>query len=240
MSVLATGPVIPTFGKGSSCVTGDHAFCWDWVKGHWGDTLGPALWQHVELTAIAVVIGFAIAFPLALLAHRYRRLEQPFGIFSALLYTIPSLALFQLLLPFTGLTLTTVEIALVAYTLVILFPNIVQGLHSAPDDVLEAARGMGLTRLQVLTRVELPLAVPSIVGGLRIAVVSTVAIATIAATLLPKGLGYPIFLALKEPTPFKTEIYSAGVLAVALALTCDGLLVALRRILVPWASKGVA
>ena len=240
MSVLAAGPVIPTFGKGSSCVTGDHTFCWDWVKTHWGDTLGPALWQHVELTAIAVVIGFAIAFPLALLAHRFRRLEQPFGIFSALVYTIPSLALFQLLLPFTGLTTTTVEIALVGYTLVILFPNIVQGLESAPADVLEAARGMGLTRRQVLTRVELPLAVPAIVGGLRIAVVSTVAIATIAATLLPKGLGYPIFIALKEPTPFKTEIYSAGVLAVALALGCDGLLVALRRILVPWAAKGVA
>jgi osmoprotectant transport system permease protein len=240
MSVLAAGPVIPTFGKGSSCVTGDHTFCWDWVKEHWGDTLGPALWQHVYLTAIAVVIGFAIAFPLALVAHRFRRLEQPFGIFSALLYTIPSLALFQLLLPFTGLTVTTVEIALVAYTLVILFPNIVQGLGSAPDDVLEAARGMGLTRRQVLTRVELPLAVPAIVGGLRIAVVSTVAIATIAATLLPKGLGYPIFLALKEPTPFKTEIYSAGALAVALALGCDALLVTLRRVLVPWASKGVA
>jgi osmoprotectant transport system permease protein len=240
LSVLAAGPVIPTFGKGSSCVTGDHTFCWDWVKAHWGDTLGPALWQHVYLTAIAVVIGFAIAFPLALIAHRYRRLEQPFGIFSALLYTIPSLALFQLLLPFTGLTLTTVEIALVGYTLVILFPNIVQALGSAPDDVLEAARGMGLTRRQVLTRVELPLAVPGIIGGLRIAVVSTVAIATIAATLLPKGLGYPIFLALKEPTPFKTEIYAAGALAVALALGCDGLLVALRRMLVPWASKGVA
>ena len=240
MSILAAGPVIPTFGKGSSCVTGDHTFCWDWVKAHWGDTLGPALWQHVELTAIAVVIGFAIAFPLALLAHRFRRLEQPFGIFSALVYTIPSLALFQLLLPFTGLTTTTVEIALVGYTLVILFPNIVQGLDSAPADVLEAARAMGLTRRQVLTRVELPLAVPAIVGGLRIAVVSTVAIATIAATLLPKGLGYPIFIALKEPTPFKTEIYSAGVLAVALALGCDGLLVALRRILVPWASRGVA
>jgi len=240
VSILAAGPVIPTFGKGSSCVTGDHTFCWDWVKAHWGDTLGPALWQHVELTAIAVVIGFAIAFPLALLAPRFRRLEQPFGIFSALVYTIPSLALFQLLLPFTGLTTTTVEIALVGYTLVILFPNIVQGLDSAPADVLEAARAMGLTRRQVLTRVELPLAVPAIVGGLRIAVVSTVAIATIAATLLPKGLGYPIFIALKEPTPFKTEIYSAGVLAVALALGCDGLLVALRRILVPWASRGVA
>jgi osmoprotectant transport system permease protein len=240
VSVVAAGPVIPTFGKGSSCVTGDRTFCWDWVQGHWGDTLGPALWQHVELTAIAVVIGFAIAFPLALLAHRFRRLEQPFGIVAALLYTVPSLALFQLLVPFTGLTVTTVEIALVAYTLVILFPNIVQGLHSAPDEVLEAARGMGLTRRQVLTRVELPLAVPAIVGGLRIAVVSTVAIATIAAFLLPKGLGYPIFLALKEPTPFKTEIYSAGALAVALAIGCDGLLVGLRRVLVPWASKGLA
>ncbi len=228
------GPVIPNFGHGDSCVTGDHAFCWGWVKQHWGDTLGPALWQHVELTVIAVVIGFAIAFPLALLAHRFRRLEQPFGAFSALVYTVPSLALFQLLVPFTGITWTTVEIALVGYTLVILFPNIVTGLRSAPDDVIEAARGMGLTRLQVLTRVELPLALPAIVGGLRIAVVSTVAIATIAATLLPKGLGYPIFLALKEPTPFKTEIYSAGVLAVALAIGADLLLVALRRTVVPW------
>jgi osmoprotectant transport system permease protein len=228
------GPVIPDFGKGDSCVTGDHTFCWSWVHDHWGDTLGPALWEHVELTLIAVAIGFAIAFPLALLAHRFRRLEQPFGAFSALLYTIPSLALFQLLVPFTGITWTTVEIALVGYTLVILFPNIVTGLRSAPDEVLEAARGMGLTRLQVLTRVELPLALPAIVAGLRIAVVSTVAIATIAAFLLPKGLGYPIFLALKEPTPFKTEIYSAGVLAVALAIGADLLLVALRRAVVPW------
>ncbi len=228
------GPVIPNFGQGDSCVTGDHTFCWSWVQEHWGDTLGPALWQHVELTLIAVVIGFAIAFPLALLAHRFRRLEQPFGAFSALVYTVPSLALFQLLVPFTGITWTTVEIALVGYTLVILFPNIVTGLRSAPDEVIEAARGMGLTRRQILTRVELPLALPAIVGGLRIAVVSTVAIATIAATLLPKGLGYPIFLALKEPTPFKTEIYSAGLLSVALAISADLLLVALRRAVVPW------
>lgn len=240
MSRLAGGPVIPNFGHGSACVTGDHTFCWDWVRGHWGDTLGPALVQHLELTGVAVGIGFAIAFPLALLAHRFRRLEQPFGVFSALLYTIPSLALFQLLIPFTGLTVTTVEVALVAYTLVILFPNILAGLHSAPDDVLEAARGMGLTRLQTLMRVELPLAVPAIVGGLRIAVVSTVAIATIAAVLLPQGLGYPIFLALREPTPFKTEIYSAGVLAIALALSCDAALVLLRNALVPWARKGLA
>ena len=240
MSVLAAGPVIPTFGKGSSCVRGDHTFCWDWVRGHWHDTLSPALVQHLELTLIAVSIGFAIAFPLALLAHRYRRLEQPFGTLSALLYTIPSLALFQILIPFTGLTWTTVEIALVSYTLVILFPNIISGLNSPSDDVLEAARGMGLTRRQVLLRVELPLATPAIITGLRVAVVSTVAIATIAAVLLPDGLGYPIIIALKEPTPFKTEIYSAGALAVALALTCDLILVGVRRLVAPWASKGLA
>ena len=136
------------------------------------------------------------------------RIESPIGVFSALLYTIPSLALFQLLVPFTGITTTTVEIALVAYTLVILFPNVVLGLSAAPPDVLEAARGMGLTPRQILLRVELPLAVPAIIGGLRIAVVSTISIATIAAFLLPKGLGYPIFHALAEPAPFKTEIYA--------------------------------
>jgi osmoprotectant transport system permease protein len=230
----ASGPVIPKFAQGSACVRGNHTFCWDWVRAHWNDTLGPALVQHVELTAIAVGIGFVLAFAFALLAHRYRRFEQPVGVVSALLYTIPSLALFQILVPLTGLTWTTVEIALVSYTLVILFPNIVAGLRSAPDEVLEAARGMGLSRRQVLWRVELPLAVPAIVGGLRIAVVSTIAIATIAAFLLPDGLGYPIFIALKEPTPFKTEIYSAGFLAVALALAADGALVALRYTLVPW------
>jgi osmoprotectant transport system permease protein len=240
VSLVAAGPVIPNFGQGSSCVQGDHTFCWDWVREHWSDTLQPALVQHIELTLIAVAIGFAIAFPLALLAHRYRKLEQPFGTVSALLYTIPSIALFQFLIPFTGLTWTTIEIALVSYTLVILFPNFIAGLRSVPADVLEAARGMGLTRTQVLWRVELPLAVPQIVGGVRIAVVSTVAIATIAALVMPDGLGYPIFNALREPTPFKTEIYSAGLLAVALALLCDALLVVVRRLLAPWASKGLA
>jgi len=240
VSRLAGGPVIPNFGHGSSCVTGDHTFCWGWVQDHWGDTLQPALVQHVELTGIAVGIGFALAFALALVAHRMRRIEQPIGVVAALLYTIPSLALFQLLVPFTGLTWTTVEIALVAYTLVILFPNIVAGLQGVPDDVLEAARGMGLSPRQVLLHVELPLAVPAIVGGLRIAVVSTISIATIAAFLLPSGLGYPIFNAVKLPTPFKTEIYSAGFVAIALALVCDALLVGIRRTLVPWARGGSA
>ena len=231
----AGGPVIPNFGQGSSCVTGDNVFCWDWVKEHWGDTLQPALLQHIELTAIAIAIGTTLAFGLALLAHRRRRTEQPISIVAALVYTFPSIALFQLLVPFTGLTYTTVEIALVAYTLVILFPNFVAGLDSAPAEVLEAARGMGLTQRQILTRVEIPLALPAMLGGLRIAVVSTIAIATIAATILPKGLGFPIFYAIQLPTPFKTEIYSAGALAVGLALLCDAALVTLRTAVVPWA-----
>ena len=232
--IRAGGPVIPDFGGPSSCVEANRAFCWDWVRGHWGHTLQPELVQHVELTAIAVGSGFAIAFAAALLVQRYRRAEQPIGIAAAVLYTIPSLALFQLLVPFTGLTTTTVEVALVGYTLVILVPNILVGLDGAPAEGVEAARGMGYTPRQILWKIRLPLAVPSIVGGLRIAVVSTVSIATIAAFLLPKGLGNPIFFALKEPSPFKTEIYSAGALAVGLALACDLGLVALRRVLVPW------
>jgi osmoprotectant transport system permease protein len=234
------GPVIPNFGKGSSCVTENGTFCWGWAKEHWGDTLQPALVQHLELTAIAVTIGFVLAFGLALIAHRMHKVEHPIGVTAALLYTIPSLALFQLLVPITGLTTTTVEIALVAYTLVILYPNIVAGLNGAAPEVVEAARGMGLTRKQILTRVELPLALPAIIGGLRIAIVSTIAIATIAAFLLPKGLGYPIFYAIKLPEPFKTEIYAAGALAVGLALVCDAVLVVVRRALVPWTRKGVA
>jgi osmoprotectant transport system permease protein len=231
----AGGPVIPNFGRGSSCVTGDHTFCWGWVREHWDDTLQPRLVEHLELTLIAVAIGFAIAFALALLAHRVRSVEQPIGIVAALIYTIPSLAIFEILVPYFGFSNTTVEIPLVGYSLVILFPNILAGLRAASPEVLEAARGMGLGRSQVLTRVELPLAVPAIIGGLRIAVVSTISIATIAAFVGHKGLGDPIFLALKLPTPFKTEIYAAGVLVVGLALVCDFLLVLARRALVPWA-----
>jgi osmoprotectant transport system permease protein len=233
--MTAAGPVIPNFGHASSCVTGDHLFCWDWVRAHWGDTLEPSLVEHVRLTLIAVAIGFVLAFVLAVLAHRFRGIDQPLGIAAALIYTIPSLAIFQILVPFFGLTRTTIEIPLVGYSLVILFPNILAGLRAAPPDVLEAARGMGLRRSQTLMRVELPLAVPAIIGGLRIAVVSTVSIATIAALIGGKGLGQPIFVALQDPTPFKTEIYSAGILVVGLALGCDLVLVTARRLLVRWA-----
>ena len=150
-----------------------------------------------------------------------------------MIYTIPSLALFQLLVPFTGLSVTTVEVALVGYTLLILFRNTLAGLRSAPPEVLEAARGMGLTPTQTLLRVELPLAVPAIVAGLRIAVVSTIALATVAAFVVSEGLGRPILSAL--PLNFKTEIIAAGALAVGLAIFADTLLVLAQRLLTPWA-----
>src|SRR5256714_13236656 len=231
----AAAPIIPTFGRGSSCVTGAPLFCGGWVRQHGGDTLEPHLVQHVELTVIAVSIGFVLALTLALVSHRVRALDQPIAITAGLIYTIPSLVAFQILIAFSGLSTTTVEIPLVGYSLVILYPNIVAGLRSAPPEVLEAARGMGLTRRQVLTRVELPLALPAIIGGLRVAVVSTVPIATIAAPVGDRGLGYPIFLAMGLPTPFKTEIYSAGVLVVALALSLDLVLVTAKRGLIRWA-----
>lgn len=230
--VAGSGPVIPDFGRGSDCVVENRLFCPDWVRDNWSAVLQPALVEHVRLTVIAVSIGLVLSLAAAVLTHRFRLLERPFGSFSAVVYTIPSLALFQLLVPVTGLTVTTVEVALVGYTLLILYRNILEGLRSVPPEVLEAARGMGLTRRQTLWRIELPLAVPATMAGLRVAVVSTIALATVAALVIPTGLGYPIFLALREA--FNTEIIVAGALAVGLALVADAVLVLVQRILTPW------
>lgn len=226
-------PVIPDFGRGSECVRENRLFCWDWVEQNWDDILQPRLVEHVQLTVVAVSIGFTIALAAALLAHRFRWAEQPFALFSAFLYTVPSLALFQLLVPITGLTITTVEIALVGYTLLILFRNILTGLRSVPPDVLEAARAMGLSRRQTLVRIEVPLALPAMLAGLRIAAVTTVSLATVAAFVLPEGLGAPIFDGLR--TFFTTKLIAAGALAVALALAADAGLVLLQRAVTPWA-----
>jgi len=234
MSLLAAGdPVIPDFGQGSSCERANGWFCTDWLHAHWGDTLQPALVQHIELSLIAVGIGLVLASALALVGFRYRLLDPPIGLLADFLYTIPSLALFQLLVPLTGLTVTTVEIALVSYTLLILYRNMITGLRTVPPEALEAARGSGLTRVQTFTRVELPLALPAIIAGLRIATVSTVSIATVAAFVIPEGLGLPIFIALKQDI-FKTEILAAGLLVIALALFADVLLVLVQRLLTPW------
>jgi osmoprotectant transport system permease protein len=233
--------VIPDFGGGgaNSCVRQNRTFCWDWVRDNWSGILWPALRQHVLLTAIAVVIGLLIAMALALLAHRRRWLERPVTISTGILYTIPSLALFQLLVPVTGLTRTTAEIALVSYTLLILFRNILAGLQGVPADVRDAARGMGLSARQVLWRVELPLALPAIMAGLRIATVTVISLATIAAFVVNEGLGAPLFTAIQSGV-FNTELLAAGGLAVALALAADAALVLTQRALTPWARRARA
>jgi osmoprotectant transport system permease protein len=232
--VAGGGPVIPNFGQPSACLKHNGWFCTGWIGQHWGDTLQPALVQHIQLTSIAVGVGFAIAFLLALIGFRWRLFDAPLGGLADLLYAIPSLALFQLLVPLTGLTVTTVEIALVSYTLFILYRNIIAGLRAVPDDVLESARGMGLTHLQTFLRVELPLAAPAILAGLRIATVATISIATVAAFLIQDGLGAPIFDAIETPDLFKTELLVAGGLAILLALAADMLLALVQRALTPW------
>ena len=236
MIAAAAAPVIPDFGHGTACERANGAFCWSWISDNWSHTLQPALLQHIVLTAIAIGLGFAIAFALALTAHRRGWLETPVVLATGLLYTIPSLALFQLLVPFTGLSRVTVEIALVSYTLLILFRNILTGLQGVPADVLDAARGMGLTPRQLLWRVELPLALPAIIAGLRIATVTIISLATVAAFVITDGLGAPILDGLQQS--FKTEMLAAGALAVVLALAADGLLVLLQRALTPWARAG--
>jgi osmoprotectant transport system permease protein len=234
----AGGPVIPNYAAhSSSCVIHNHTFCWGWVSENWGSVLWPALRQHVLLVAVAVTIGFVISLAFALAAHRYRRIERPAILVSTFLYTIPSLALFELLVAPVGANAISAEIALVSYTLLILFRNILAGLRSVPSEVLDAAEGMGMSRREALWRVELPLALPAIVAGLRIAVVTIIALATIVYTIYDAGLGVPIHNALGEG-PFKTELIAAGGLAIALALLADALLVLAQRALSPWARAG--
>jgi osmoprotectant transport system permease protein len=188
----------------------------------------------VLMTVGAVVIGFAISFALALAIRRYPRLYAPILGITGLLYAIPSLALFSLLIPFTGLTLLTAEIALVLYTLLILVRNLVTALNGVSPDVLEAADGMGLTRMQRLWRVELPIASPVIVAGVRIATVTTVGLVTVTALIGLGGLGYLIVNSGIQRS-FATSIYTGVILSVALAVLADVVLLWVQRRLTPWA-----
>jgi osmoprotectant transport system permease protein len=231
----ATEPVIPNYAaQSSSCEIHNDLFCGSWVSHNWGPVLWPALRDHILLVLVAVGIGFVIAMALALAAHRLRWVERPTTAVTTILYTIPSLALFELLAAPVGLNVYSAEIALVSYTLLILFRNILAGLRSVPTEVLDAADGMGMSRGQALVRVELPLALPSIVAGLRIAIVTIIALTTVVYVIYNHGLGVPIHTALGEG-PFKTELIAAGGLAIVLALFADGLLVAIQRLLTPWA-----
>ena len=232
-----SGPVIPNFGRGDDCIRNNGKFCLHWFLDNFDSRFLPRVGEHLKMTAIAVVLGFLIAFVAALIAHRHKGFELPFANVASLFYTIPAIAFFQIMVPITGIGWTSIIIALVSYTLLILFRNILTGLREVPDEVREAAEGMGMTRAQTLWRVELPLALPAIVAGLRIAVVTIIALATIVYVIYPRGLGVPIHQALGEG-PFKTELIAAGGIAVLLALAADGALVVAQRALTPWTRAG--
>ena len=213
-----------------SCIQRND-LCPGWIVDNF-DRYTEPLVEHIELTLLSVAFGFAIAFALALLARRSRWAVGPILGITGVLYTLPSLAVFFLLLPITGRGTTTAVIALTAYTLQIIFRNIMIGLDNVPADARDAGRGMGLTDRQLLWRVELPLALPDIIAGLRIATTSTVGLATLAVFAGAGGLGSEIVAG--SNITFKTGVVAAGGLAVLLALAFDVVLLTVQRLLTPW------
>ena len=208
----------------------------DWVCGEYlttrADTIADATVQHVALTLVSVAVGLVLALPLGVLAFRSPRARSFVLGTSTALYTIPSLAMFSLLLPFTGLTATTVVVGLVLYSLTILVRNVLAGLLAVPREVVESATGMGYSPLSLLLRVQLPLALPALFAGIRVATVSTVALATVGAILGNGGLGNLIYSGLR--TQFQAEVLTATVLVVALAVLADVLLLGAQRAVTPW------
>lgn len=208
---------------------------WDWIVDHLDD-IGTQLVEHLYLTGVAVGIGLLIALPLGVYAYRHRWAYPPLTWFTGILYTIPSLALFVLLIPFTGLSTVTAEIGLVSYTLLILIRNIVAGLDSVPADAREAALGMGYTRRQLLWRVELPLALPVIVAGIRIATVTIIGLVTVTALIGLGGLGY-LIVEVGYRRFFLTATIVGSLGAVLLAVVADRGFVLLQQALTPWARR---
>jgi osmoprotectant transport system permease protein len=204
---------------------------WGWIGGHLDD-IGASVWEHVVLTVLAVAIGFVLSFGLALFVRRVPAAVGPVTFVGGILYTIPSLALFALLVPITGFTLLTAEIGLVSYTLLILIRNILAGLDGVPADVTEAARAMGLSGRALLWRVELPLALPVIIAGIRVATVTTIGLVTVCAIIGQGGLGQQILLGYQ--LAFPTRVYLGAALSIVLALGADAGLLAIQRALTPW------
>ena len=206
-------------------------FCFDWARENI-DRYGTPTVQHFELVVISVLIGFVIAFALALFAHRQSWLRPVLLVGTGILYTIPSIAFFLLLLPITGIGRDTAIIALAAFTLQIIYRNILLGLANVPSSAKEAARGMGYTDRQILWKVELPLAIPEIVAGLRVAIVSTVAIATLAVFIGGGGLGTQIYGG--GNLTFPTSILIAAAIVISMGMALHVVLLGAQRLLTPW------
>jgi osmoprotectant transport system permease protein len=214
---------------------GEPLIRWDWVLSHLPD-IGERLVEHLVLTALAVGVGLVLSLVLGIWITRHRQFETPVTWLTGVLYTIPSLALFALLVPFTGLTLLTAVIGLVSYTLSILTRNVAVGIQSVPAEAREAAAGMGYTPGQILWRVELPLATVAILAGVRIAAVTTVGLTTVTALIGQGGLGYFILEGMMRF--YSTPLLVGATLSVALAISIDGVLILLQRWLTPWAREG--
>ena len=221
--------------SGTADCVAENGFCPGWIADNLDRYRTPLL-EHLELTALAVGIGFAIAFTLAIVAHRRRRLIGPITQVTGILYTLPSVAVFFLLLPITGRGKDTALIALVSYTLLILFRNVTIGLDGVPAEARDAGRGMGLTQRQLLWKVELPLAAPAILAGLRIATTTTVGLTALVFLAGAGGLGDAIF----DDIRFRSNVVVASALCVLLAVALDLLLLAAQRMVTPWARKAAA
>jgi len=213
----------------------DSWIWWEWVGDHL-DEIQTRLTEHVELTALAVLFGLLLAFPLAFLSFRYRRLYPPVLFVTGALYAIPSLALFGLLIPITGLSTATALVPLTLYTLLILVRNIVTGLDGVSPEVRDAAAGVGYARRRQLREVELPLALPAIIAGIRIATVTTIGLVTVTALVGQGGLGRLIVDGYTRD--FKTPTVVGTVLSIALAVTVDLALLLVQRIATPWDRAG--
>ncbi|NBM17953.1 ABC transporter permease [Streptomyces sp. GC420] len=213
------------------CLARNEWICGDYLSTR-REILLDAVTQHVELTALAVLIGLALAVPLAVLARRRRWAAGPVIGLTTVLYTIPSLAMFSLLLPVYGLSASLVVAGLVLYSLTLLVRNILAGLRAVPEETRQAARGMGYGPLRLLFAVELPLALPAAMAGLRIATVSAVSLVTIGAIVGFGGLGNLIYSGMN--TYFKAQVLTASALCVVIAVTADLLLLAVQRLLTPW------
>lgn len=216
-------------------------FSWEWVASNLDDIWDRTL-EHLVLTAIAVCVGMVVSLLLSLVALRYRRTYAPISWIAGVLYTIPSLALFAFFVPITGLSILTAEIGLVSYTLLILVRNIVAGIDGVPPATVESALGMGYTRRGLFFAVELPLALPVIVAGLRIAAVTTIGLVTVTALIGQGGLGFFILRGLNlfySPIG-TTQIVVGTVLSIAIAIAVDVSLVGLERLAMPWARRRAA
>jgi osmoprotectant transport system permease protein len=207
---------------------------WSWIPGN-GSLIWQLTWENAKLGVLSALYGLVISLPLGIVAARWRWFYPPTLTVVNVIYAIPSLALWIALIPAFGLTDTTVIIGLTAFSLCVILPNVVAGLRAVPDPVRQAATAMGYGALRRLVLVELPLAVPVIIGGLRVGVVSSISLASLGQLIGVSSLGYLFIDGLQRDFP--TEIYVGGVLVIVLALVCDLLLAGIRRAMTPWTAR---